>query len=183
MALGRRYCGPTGVVHHNLSSFTAASRNICTYLLCSKHQSDALVGTASSDDFLDPSWQGIRSTSAPCGQLAFAFENSCYFSFLAQTKMSWRSLLTSQYSRQPLGIKVHFFLTDSRSSKSTQDCAWESGRLQHMIQWIPAKRGTWQRPRVHMRIPQGSLIPSGSRFRAVQCYDDPTNDCGGGSDT
>ena len=43
-----------------------------------------------------------------------------------------------------------FFLTDSRSSKSTQDCAWESGRLQHMIQWIPATRGTWQRPRVHM---------------------------------
>ena len=35
-----------------------------------------------------------------------------------------------------------FFLTDSRSSKSTQDCAWESGCLQHMIQWIPAKRGT-----------------------------------------
>ena len=24
-----------------------------------------------------------------------------------------------------------FLLTDSRSSKSTQDCAWESGRLQH----------------------------------------------------
>ena len=41
-----------------------------------------------------------------------------------------------------------FFLTDSRSSKSTQDSAWESGRLQHMIQWIPATRGTWQRPRV-----------------------------------
>ena len=51
-----------------------------------------------------------------------------------------------------------FFLTDSRSSKSTQDCAWESGRLQHMIQWIPAKRGTWQRPRVHMRITEGSLL-------------------------
>ena len=26
--------------------------------------------------------------------------------FLAQPKMSWRSPLTSQYSRQPLGIKV-----------------------------------------------------------------------------
>ena len=26
--------------------------------------------------------------------------------FWVQTKMSWRSLLTSQYSRQPLGIKV-----------------------------------------------------------------------------
>ena len=51
-----------------------------------------------------------------------------------------------------------FFLTDSRSSKSTQDCAWESGRLQHMIQWIPAKRGTWQRPRVHMRLTEGSLL-------------------------
>ena len=50
------------------------------------------------------------------------------------------------------------FLTDSRSSKSTQDCAWESGRLQHMIQWIPAKRGTWQRPKVHMRITEGSLL-------------------------
>ena len=25
--------------------------------------------------------------------------------------------------------------------------------------------------------------PSESRFRAVQCYDDPTNDCGSGSDT
>ena len=45
-----------------------------------------------------------------------------------------------------------FFFTNSRSSKSTQDCAWKSGRLQYMIQWIPAKRGTWQRPRVHMRI-------------------------------
>ena len=33
-----------------------------------------------------------------------------------------------------------FFLTDSRSSKSTQDCAWESRRLQHMIQWIPIQR-------------------------------------------
>ena len=51
-----------------------------------------------------------------------------------------------------------FFLADSRSSKSTQDCAWQSGRLQHMIQWIPATRGTWQRPRVHMRIPEGSLM-------------------------
>ena len=53
---------------------------------------------------------------------------------------------------------VIFFLADSRSSKSTQDCAWQSGRLQHMIQWIPATRGTWQRPRVHMRIPEGSLM-------------------------
>ena len=34
-----------------------------------------------------------------------------------------------------------FFLTDPRSSKSTQDCAWESGRLQHMIQWIPRNAG------------------------------------------
>ena len=56
------------------------------------------------------------------------------------------------------GSFFFFFLTDSRSSKSTQDCAWESGRLQHMIQWIPAKRGTWQRPRVHMRIIEGSLL-------------------------
>ena len=38
-----------------------------------------------------------------------------------------------------LSFFFFFFLTDSRSSKSTQDCAWESGRLQHMIQWIPAK--------------------------------------------
>ena len=50
------------------------------------------------------------------------------------------------------------FLADSRSSKSTQDYAWESGRLQHMIQCIPATRGTWQRSRVHMRIPEGSLM-------------------------
>ena len=62
-----------------------------------------------------------------------------------------------------IGLSPHhrctatFFLTDSKSSKSTQDCAWQSGRLRHMIQWIPATRGTWQRPRVHMRIPQGSL--------------------------
>ena len=35
---------------------------------------------------------------------------------------------------------------------------WQSGRLQHMIQWIPATRGTWQRPRVHMRILEGSLM-------------------------
>ena len=31
--------------------------------------------------------------------------SQCKF-FLVQTKMSWRSLLTSQYSRQPLGIKA-----------------------------------------------------------------------------
>ena len=55
-------------------------------------------------------------------------------------------------------LSFFFFLTDSRSSKSTQDCAWKSGRLQHMIQWIPPKRGTWQGPRVHMRIPEGSLM-------------------------
>ena len=47
-----------------------------------------------------------------------------------------------------------FFFTGSQSSKSTQDCAC----LQHVIRWIPAKRGTWQRPRVHMRIPEGSLM-------------------------
>ena len=34
----------------------------------------------------------------------------------------------------------------------------KSGGLQHMIQWIPATRGTWQRPRVHMCIPQGYLM-------------------------
>ena len=60
--------------------------------------------------------------------------------------------------QEPWYMQYLFFMTDSRSSKSTQDCAWESGRLQHMIQWIPAKRGTWQRPRVHMRITEGSLM-------------------------
>ena len=59
--------------------------------------------------------------------------------------------------RQSFGF-LKRFLTDCKSSKSTQDCAWESGRLQHMIQWIPAKRGTWQRPKIHMRLPEGSLM-------------------------
>ena len=61
-------------------------------------------------------------------------------------------------NQTPMPLLSFFFLTDSRSSKSTQDCACESGCLQHMIQWIPAKRGTWQRPRVHMRITKGSLL-------------------------
>ena len=68
--------------------------------------------------------------------------------------------LTQKVERYGIGINLGltFFLIDSRSSKSTQDCGWESGSLQHMIQWIPAKRGTWQRPRVHMRITEGSLM-------------------------
>ena len=72
----------------------------------------------------------------------------------AHLQLQWGKLLWSH-----LWIDhMYFFLTDSRSSKSTQDCAWKSGRLQHMIQWIPAKRGTCHRPRVHMRIPEGSLM-------------------------
>jgi len=61
------------------------------------------------------------------------------------------SFLAAPTAKQGHFHQLFLFLTDSRSSKRTQDCAWESGRLQHMIQWIPATRGTWQRPRVHMR--------------------------------
>ena len=44
----------------------------------------------------------------------------------------------------------------------------------------------WLRPRLagvacSRHSTQGN--PSGSRFRAVHCYDDPTNDCGSGSAT
>ena len=62
------------------------------------------------------------------------------------------------YLDDPLLVFSFVFLTHCGSSKSTQDCAWESGRLRHMIQWIPATRGTWQRHRVHMRISKGSLM-------------------------
>ena len=27
-----------------------------------------------------------------------------------------------------------------------------------MIQWIPGTRGKWQKPKVHMRIPEGSRV-------------------------
>ena len=85
------------------------------------------------------------------------------YAFRSATPNGLMLLLKLTYSRAMLSpidslYLFFFFLTDSRSSKSTQDCAWESGRLQHMIQWIPAKRGTWQRPRVHMRITEGSLL-------------------------
>ena len=33
--------------------------------------------------------------------------------------------------------RVLLFFCDSKSSKRTQDCAWESGALEHMIQWTP----------------------------------------------
>ena len=79
-------------------------------------------------------------------------------SAISGSAISGISFVTQGQPKDDGAAVRNFFLADSRSSKSTQDCAWQSGRLQHMIQWIPATRGTWQRPRVHMRIREGSLM-------------------------
>ena len=38
------------------------------------------------------------------------------------------------------------FFSRSICSKSTQSCAGTNGRLQHIMQWIPATRGTCNNP-------------------------------------